>query len=184
LRELYNIILLDIGDPKTTFDKKYVVKPVSHTFEELKNTSQIIKLQAKSRRIILDRPRITSAALVLDPIKGDTINSGGVKSPNKKYRHTMVDESRFDRIQSGKQEESQIKAQNSFHSQLLSQNNGILSEISSTSNEDESSINESKKSGDSELADALDDLKVHANEEKNSELAIRDLKYLKKRLFD
>jgi hypothetical protein len=37
---------------------------------------------------------------------------------------------------------------------------------------------------DSELEDVIDDLYVHQNDEKNSDLGVRDLIKLKKRLFD
>jgi hypothetical protein len=33
LKELYDIILQDVSKPKTSFDKKYVVEPVSYTFD-------------------------------------------------------------------------------------------------------------------------------------------------------
>jgi hypothetical protein len=37
---------------------------------------------------------------------------------------------------------------------------------------------------DSELEDVIDDLYVHQNEDKDSELGVKDLNKLKKRLFD
>lgn len=44
LKELYDIILQDEGQPKTTFDKKYLVKPVSFTLEQLSDTQSMPKL--------------------------------------------------------------------------------------------------------------------------------------------
>lgn len=35
LKQLYEIILNDKGTPRTTFEKKYVVQPVSYTWEQL-----------------------------------------------------------------------------------------------------------------------------------------------------
>lgn len=66
LKELYDIILQDEGNPKTSFNKKHIVKPVSYNFDELSDTTSLPKLQAKSRRVIMDRPSITSAIRVND----------------------------------------------------------------------------------------------------------------------
>ena len=61
LKELYDIILQDEGNPKTTFDKSYVSQPVSYTLDQLSDSKSMPKLQAKTRRFILNRPSFTSA---------------------------------------------------------------------------------------------------------------------------
>ena len=45
----------------TTFNKEYVLEPVSYTLDFLKDTQNLPKLQAKSRRFILTRPSFSSA---------------------------------------------------------------------------------------------------------------------------
>lgn len=61
LKQLYEIILSDKGKPLTSFNKEYVLEPVSYTLEFLKDTQNLPKLQAKSRRFILNRPSFSSA---------------------------------------------------------------------------------------------------------------------------
>jgi hypothetical protein len=61
LKLLYEIILQDEGRPLTNFDKKYAIEPAGYTFDFLKDTKSLPKLNAKSRRFILNRPSFTSA---------------------------------------------------------------------------------------------------------------------------
>lgn len=52
------------------------------------------------------------------------------------------------------------------------------------SNQDAYELSSDEDEIDSELEDVIDDLYVHQNEEKDSELGVKDLNKLKKRLFD
>ena len=61
LKLLYEIILQDEGRPLTNFDKKYAIEPAGYTFDFLKDIKSLPKLNAKSRRYILNRPSFTSA---------------------------------------------------------------------------------------------------------------------------
>jgi hypothetical protein len=54
---MYEVILHDKGKIITIFDKKYVAEPLGYSLEELgKTLTNLPKLNAKSRRTILERP--------------------------------------------------------------------------------------------------------------------------------
>ncbi|CDW74166.1 UNKNOWN [Stylonychia lemnae] len=194
LKELYDIILTDQGDTKTTFNKKYVIQPVGYNFDELKSNET--KLQSKSKRFIMGRPSLSSSIKLDD--EGNPIPDP-IRQPGKNSFYGMG--ARFQQKKKNPRKKNDSLPELTRASQSMKEqrpepmtakdlkNSPLKTLVEDPKGEDFSQITFSDEEEevdvevDERMNDAIEDLLANMHED-NSSLGIKNLDYLKKKLFD
>eukprot|EP00347_Sterkiella_histriomuscorum_P009677 403340298 len=198
LKELYDIILLDQGEAKTTFNKKYIINPVGYELDSLAKNDA--KLQSKSKRFIMGRPSLSSSVKLNE--KGEPI----IEAPKNSFYGLGA------RLQkkSKKEQKTNKSLELPLNALTLSRTSQSMKEprpsreiikgdlkniplgslLEDPKGEDQSQISfqaefedDDEEEIDEKMNDAIEDLLANMHED-NSSLGIKNLDYLKKKLFD